>query len=131
VVHHLGRADVAIAVHDGVNLQDYCVKSVYLNRQHSQDDHIADYVVNELKTYERSYLAKFIGAGLPQGLRERSPSLPSRLWLELDIVPILIMVDIVDHGARTKIKDPSYWHNKAVDEQADSMVRKCLMYASL
>ena len=127
MVHDLGNADVAIAIHDGVYLQDFCVKSINLdNRKYSQDDHIADFVVKQLKTYEHSYLAKFIGAGLPRGLKERSPSLPSRLWLELDIVPIPIMADIVD-AARSF--NPSYWHDKSVDEQADAVVRRCIMYA--
>jgi alpha,alpha-trehalose phosphorylase (configuration-retaining) len=127
VVHDLGNADVAIAIHDAVYLQDFCVKSVNLNnRKHSRDDHIADYVVKELKTYERSYLAKFIGAGLPHGLKERSPNLSSRLWLELDIVPISIMADIVDEA---RPWNPCYWHDKSVDEQADAMVRRCIMYA--
>jgi alpha,alpha-trehalose phosphorylase (configuration-retaining) len=86
--------------------------------------------VEELRSYERSYLVKFIGVGLPRELEDRSPNLPSRLWLELDIVLILIMVDVVGHEHKTKAKSSGHWHVKSVDEQADSMVRKCIMYAS-
>jgi hypothetical protein len=130
-VHDIDNAEIAIAIHDGIfSLQDFRVKSIDL-RQHSQGDEIANHVVKELKSYECCYLAKFIGAGLPQELIERSPNLPSRLWLELDVVPISIMVDTSGHGDGTKAKNPSCWHEKGVDEQANSMVRKCVMYAYL
>lgn len=124
-LHGAGNANVAIAIHDGIYLQDFSVKSISLN-EHSKDDRIADHVVEELKAYERSYLAKFIGAGFPLGLSEQSPALSSRLWLELDIVPILIPVNLV-HTTEFEVKGSTYWNSKSVDEQADSMARKCIM----
>jgi hypothetical protein len=110
------------------SLGDLSIKSVNL-RENSQGDEISDHVVKELKSYERCYLAKFIGAGFPLELRERSPNLSSKLWLELDIVPISIMVDTPCDKDGTKSKHPSWWYKKGLDEQASSMVRKCLMYA--
>lgn len=125
-LHDLVNANVAIAIHDGIYLQDYSVKSVSLNG-HSKDDRIADHVVEELKAYERGYLAKFIGVGFPFGLGEQSPALSSRLWLELDIVPILIPVNL-EYTREFEVRVSTYWNNKSVDEQADSMARKCIMY---
>ena len=126
-MHKTGIADVAIAIHDGIYLQDFCVKSVNLGKQHHHDDPIADHAVKELKEYEHLYLAKFVGAGFPLGLEKHSPTLSSRLWLELDIVPILIPVDMRHHKVGSESKNHTYWESKGVDEQADSMARRCIM----
>jgi hypothetical protein len=83
-------------------------------------------VISELKSYEHSYLAKFIGAGLPEPLRVVSPTLSSRLWLELDIVPVSIPVNIV-YTNGSEIQPAAFWDSKSVDEQADSMARRCIV----
>ena len=126
-MHKAGNADVAIAIHDGIYLQDFCVKSVDLDNQQPHDDPIAIYVVKKLKAYERHHLAKFIGVSFPLGLRDHSPTLSSRLWLELDIVPISIPVNIGEYVAGSEVKGRAYWDSKDIDEQADSMSRRCVM----
>lgn len=88
-------------------------------------DVIADYVVGELEKYEHENLSKFIGAGVPYDIMKRSPKLSSKLWLEIDIVPISIMPEL--DGLETEVKDRSHWNEKCIDEQADSMARKCIM----
>lgn len=70
-------------------------------------------------------IAKFVGAGLPTELLENAPKLCSRLWLDLDIVPISIVPEIEEYERRWKKR--SFWNSKCVDEQADSMARKCIM----
>lgn len=89
------------------------------------EDRIAEYVIQELTSYEHNNLAKFVGAGLPYELLARAPKLCSRLWLELDIVPISVMPELEGHEAESK--DRTFWSAKCVDEQADSMARKCIM----
>jgi hypothetical protein len=113
---------VAIAIHDSTYLLDFSVKTLELS---GAEDQVADYVLGELETYEHQNLAKFIGAGIPHSLMKKSPKLCSRLWLELDIVPISIMPEL--EGLETETKDRIYWDVKCVDEQADSMARKCIM----
>jgi hypothetical protein len=88
-------------------------------------DVVADHVVRELERYEHENLNKFIGAGVPFDIMKRSPKLSSRLWLDLDIVPISIMPHLDGH--ETELKDRSYWSEKCIDKQADSMARKCIM----
>ncbi len=56
---------------------------------------------------------------------KKSPKLCSRLWLELDVVPISIMPEVERYEA--ELKESSVWNSKCVDEQADSMARKCIM----
>ncbi|KKA29684.1 hypothetical protein TD95_001351 [Thielaviopsis punctulata] len=115
-------AAVAIAIHDTTYLVDFSIANVDLgNGDTSGSDAVAQHIVDEITNYEHSNYAKFIGAGLPVTLKCMSPNLCSRLWLELDIVPIVIRND-------ENPKRKSFWDIKGVEEQADSMARKCLMY---
>ncbi len=114
-------AVVALAIHDTIYLTDFSVKHIVLDDATKIGrDLIADYVISEIEHYEHENFAKFIGAGLPTTLKYMSPSLCSRLWLELDIVAIVVRPDD-DNKERT------FWDVKRVDEQADSMARKCIM----
>lgn len=117
-------AAVAIAVHDAVYLLDYSVQNIPLSTS-TEVDSIADYIIRELTKYSHDNLAKFIGAGIPRDLMKGSPTLCSRLWLELDVVPISIdpEVERVDLDQKKALN----WDAKGVDEQADSMARKCVM----
>lgn len=124
VFSDLHTAIVAIAIHDITYLLDFSVHDVELNgRLDIEDDPIADHIIKQLENYERETASKFIGAGLPHGLLKRSPRLCSRLWLDLDIVPITIKPD--ENSDDDNVKD--FWAHKCVDEQADSMARKCIM----
>ncbi|KAK4131279.1 glycosyltransferase family 4 protein [Trichocladium antarcticum] len=114
-------AVVAVAIHDTVYLVDFSVKTIVLDDAlRTGADLIADYVISEVEKYEHENFSKFIGAGLPTTLKYMSPTLCSRLWLELDIVPIVMRPD-------DEHKEKTYWDVKRVDEQADSMARKCIM----
>ncbi|CAK7213206.1 hypothetical protein SBRCBS47491_001723 [Sporothrix bragantina] len=114
-------AVVALAIHDSVYLVDFSVKHLVLDEKSgASDDRIADYVIEAIEAYEHENYSKFIGAGLPTTLKYMSPSLCSRLWLELDIIPIVMRPD-------DEQKEASFWDVKRVDEQADSMARKCIL----
>jgi hypothetical protein len=104
------------------------VKHLELNGSSKEmgKDIIADYVIDELKKYEQKTMSKFIGAGIPYELMKISSQLCSRLWAELDIVPI--SMEAVSEGHEEGIKDKAFWAVKCVDEQADSMARKCIMW---
>lgn len=101
------------------------MKSIQLSGEPEEGKNlIADHIIKELEEYEHKNLCKFIGAGLPYELMERSPTLYSRLWLELDIVPISFITQL---ERRETANDRIHWDAKCVDEQADSMARKCIM----
>ncbi|KAH8598237.1 glycosyltransferase family 4 protein [Bisporella sp. PMI_857] len=117
-------AVVAIAIHDSTYLLDFSVKTLELSNTPHDQDLIADHVLKELETYEHLNLSKFIGAGVPYDLMKKSPKLCSRLWLDLDVVPITIAQDV----DRMRDKGNGSWDVKSVDEQADSMARKCIMH---
>lgn len=114
-------AVVALAIHDTTYLIDFSVKHIVLDDAFKiGEDVISDFVIASVKEYERENFAKFIGAGLPMTLKYMSPTICSRLWLETDIVPIVIRPD-------DEHKEKTFWDAKRVDEQADSMARKCIM----
>jgi alpha,alpha-trehalose phosphorylase (configuration-retaining) len=109
-----------------VYLHDFCVKHLELDG--SEDKHqdvVTDYIIKELSCYERRIFCKFIGAGVPFGLSKIAHKLCSRLWAELDIVPIALRRDQGRYGSERK--SSSNWDTKCIDEQADSMARKCIM----
>ncbi|KAL7624688.1 hypothetical protein AAE478_006258 [Parahypoxylon ruwenzoriense] len=110
---------LSIATHDHTYLIDYSVERLNLKDPAQKGrDVIADHVIAQVQKYEQDNLVKFVGAGIPVNLCELSPTLNSRLWLEIDIVPVDFDVD----GSET-----SFWDSKDVDEQADSMARKCVI----
>lgn len=114
-------AVVALAIHDTVYLVDFSVRRIELDAAiRTGDDLIAEHILDDIRKYEHDNFAKFIGAGLPATLKYMSLSLCSRLWLDLDIIPIVIRPD--DEG-----KEKNFWDAKRVDEQADSMARKCIL----
>ena len=116
---------MAIAIHDTVYLVDFAVQPINLTKTQKNEDGIADYVIDMLETYQQRHAVKFIGAGVPRDLMKKSPKLCARLWLELDIVPVSIAQQVQD--AKDEI-DHNFWDSKLVDEQADSMARKCIMH---
>lgn len=114
-------AVVALAINDSVYLIDFSVKYFVLGDGLKMgQDLIADYILEEVEKYEHENFAKFIGAGLPTTLRDMSPSLCSHLWLDLDVLPVVLHPDGEE-------REKSFWDFKRVDEQADSMARKCVM----
>jgi hypothetical protein len=117
-------AVVAVAIHDTVYLVDFCAHPIDLSQKQTGEDRIADYVIDMLQDYQQKNAVKFIGAGVPYDLMKKSLRLCARLWLELDIVPVSIAPQVED---RNDEADHNFWDSKLVDEQADSMARKCIM----
>jgi glycosyltransferase involved in cell wall biosynthesis len=112
---------VSFAVRDATYLIDFAIKNVTAPEGTNNRDFLADYIIKSIRWYEHTTFVKVVGAGLPHALQTMSPTLCSRLWLELDIVPIVIQQP---HEHTERI---SLWLSKRVDEQADSMARKCIM----
>jgi hypothetical protein len=113
--------DIAIAIRDTVYSLDYAIAKL----ETSDADAISDHVINELARYGHNNMAKFIGIGVSDLVAKKSPALCSRLWLQSDIVPI-----VLNPSQERKVDDDEqyeHWPDKSVDEQADSMARKCIM----
>jgi alpha,alpha-trehalose phosphorylase (configuration-retaining) len=87
---------------------------------------LARYFVEKIREYAREHYYKFCGVGMTRKCVSLSPQLPAKLWSELDIVPF-VFDQAFDYP--TGLLMPRR-HHVAVDEEADSMARKCLMYVS-
>ncbi|PWY95930.1 heat shock trehalose synthase [Aspergillus sclerotioniger CBS 115572] len=118
---------VAIAIRNSTDLVDLIVCSLHAPRPDASD-YAACEIVSELKKYREKHGEKIISAALHESLVDICPSLCSRLWGELDIVPL-----VLDHKDRERqhydqgeLATFSGWHRKELDERADSMVRKCI-----
>jgi hypothetical protein len=85
---------------------------------------LADYIITSISKYSHSHFYKFAGAGISKPLATLAPQLCARLWAELDIVPLVFERSFEDPLKQSPATQPPL----SVDEEADSMARKCLMY---
>jgi alpha,alpha-trehalose phosphorylase (configuration-retaining) len=109
-----------------VYLNNFAVKHLKLDgSEDEREDMVTNYIIKELSCYERKFFCKFVGAGVPFGLSKKAHKLCSRLWAELDIVPITLRRD--QGHVSSEAQSSFNWDSKCVDEQADSMARKCIM----
>ncbi|KAF2004518.1 glycosyltransferase family 4 protein [Amniculicola lignicola CBS 123094] len=115
-----GRLAVGIASHDGTYSVDFAVHSVEPKEDRSTT--LADFLINRISRYRNEHHYRFVGAGVTEKVVKISPNLPSRLWLELDIIP-LIFEDI----SELPYRQDDVPATALVDEIADSAARKCLM----
>ncbi|BCS17638.1 putative heat shock trehalose synthase [Aspergillus puulaauensis] len=87
-------------------------------------------ILDKLIQYRNVFQEKIAGIALPQGLSQRCPSLSMKLWEVLDAVPLVI--EQQKHrrakGDQGELATFLGWDEKQMDEQADSMVRKCIRY---
>lgn len=122
---------VGIAIHDGTYSIDFCVHFVRVHHSSSEEDKAAtveDFIVSRLETFRHEHLCKILGAGLSVDLHRHSPRLASRLWQDLDIVPMVFRVGM-DLNPETA-KSVQNGHEWSIDEQADSVAKKCIMYVA-
>ncbi|GME53536.1 Glycosyl transferase family 1 [Neofusicoccum parvum] len=143
---HKGLIEVGIASHDGTYSIDFAVivlgenkrdsgvssasTSPYASRSHTpalplgdedREKVLADFFIEKVLEYQKEHHYKFVGAGITKTLLKLSPELPSRLWWELDIVPM-----VFEHGLENPNGEPIA--EVTIDEEADSMARKSLMF---
>ncbi|KAJ9643061.1 hypothetical protein H2199_004583 [Coniosporium tulheliwenetii] len=145
-----GQVDVGFASHDGTYSIDFAVETIGgpNGRQGSRngsgsesgsgngtprpvtplpfaadDDRaqiIVENLISKIREYQEQHFYKFVGAGVSKKAVLLSPQLPSRLWAELDIVPM-----VFGRGLESRSINSLPF---TVDEEADSMARKCLMF---
>lgn len=120
---------VGMAIHDGTYSVDFAIHRISLEDKPENGngaDWVTDHIIAELHKYRKDHLCKLLGAGITPGLHHKAPNLCSRLWAELDIVPIVL--------ESTPLIPSKQGRNQGrvnVDELADSFARKCLTYVLL
>lgn len=107
------NVEIGFACHDGTYTMDSAVNVLEEEgREGSKANAIETYMIARIGEYAYDNAYRFLGAGLPEELTKLCPDLATRLWSELDIVPIVLQ------------KEDSF---NDLDETADSMARKCVM----
>ncbi|KAJ7343622.1 trehalose phosphorylase [Mycena albidolilacea] len=98
------KFEIAFAVHDSVYATDFSSATITLGKDKAKD--IEAFVLHTIRQFCADHLCKFLGAGVTVGLLKESPNLATRLWLELDIVPIVFNIKQfhTDSVTRSNIK---------------------------
>ncbi|KAJ7632483.1 trehalose phosphorylase [Roridomyces roridus] len=84
------KFEIAFAVHDSVYATDYMSSTISLTKNRASD--IEAFIVETIRNFSQQHLCKFLGAGVTLGLLKECPNLATRLWLDLDIVPIVFNI---------------------------------------
>ncbi|KAL4928494.1 putative trehalose synthase (Ccg-9) [Aspergillus undulatus] len=126
------KAIFAVAIRDATYLVDFAQEEFPLQdgSSNSLGWRIEDYIMGHLYKWCDSHQEKMIGMAIPQNLADNCPKICSRLWLELDIIPLVLPDNPkLDKGAealRYEFHNSKDWELRTLDEQAESMARKCV-----
>ncbi|KAK6811657.1 hypothetical protein RU639_012638 [Aspergillus parasiticus] len=118
-------ASFAIAIRDSSYLLDFAQYDFRSGNRSRGGSEFSSFILAKLREYQEKHCEKFIGLAMQAELAEKCPELCSQLWLELDIIPIVL------HKAEEHVswglyeQDISY---KSLDEQAESIARKCIRF---
>ncbi|KAK2831918.1 hypothetical protein FQN49_007036 [Arthroderma sp. PD_2] len=125
-IDHDGKdIGIALAIRDTVYFLDFCEHHFSIGEGESAPEVITQFIIDQLRTYEKDHLEKFFGIALPSPLSEKCPRLCSRMWAELDIVPFVLH----PRGAHNvEWVNMGLWQSKTLDERAESIARKCITY---
>lgn len=119
---------IAVAFRDTTYLLDFIehqFRPDQADQPHSEA--ATSFIVSKLKGYGKKHLEKIVGLAMSQHVAERCPGLCSRLWAELDIIP-LVLPESSQLDKYTHPRSQTHaWDARTVDEQAESMSRKCVM----
>lgn len=86
---------------------------------------IHEHIISRLKKYSDEHSEKVLGVALSRSLHKRIPALCPQLWAELDIIPI-VLVEEPDANATAEAMTKLHFQQKPIDEQAESLARKCI-----
>ncbi len=112
---------IGLSLEDGVYNVDFRVDKLSFPESLSIEERrlsIEELILRNLQTYQKEHLSKILGVGVTIELDCAAPHLCSRLWSELDVVPMIFEGATVIGTAE---------ESTDVDELADSVARKCLM----
>ncbi|KIO17230.1 glycosyltransferase family 4 protein [Tulasnella calospora MUT 4182] len=89
---------------------------------------IVDHITRQVRHISKEHLFKFVGGGVTETLHELAPTLCTRLWLDLDMVPMVFKVRNTARPTKPSAAANETPKPRPIDEQADSAVRKLVMY---
>ncbi|KAF8061579.1 trehalose phosphorylase [Lyophyllum atratum] len=86
--------EVAVSIHDSVYNTDFSAAVIPYVAGDSEKNAkaIQQHVLDTIRNFSTEHLCKFLGAGVTLSLLKEAPNLCTRLWLDLDIVPIVFNI---------------------------------------
>ncbi|KAJ5684151.1 uncharacterized protein N7477_000496 [Penicillium maclennaniae] len=80
---------IAISLRDCTYLLD-SFENVFDHRKQPSCEEATEFIVSRLRTYGEKHLEKIVGVAMPMHVAHHCPRLCSRLWAELDIIPLVL-----------------------------------------
>lgn len=121
-----GMSTVALAIRDTTYLLDF-FQSDLSTTENGCDENVVDYVITKLRQFSSEHFEKVMGLAIPQRLAKRCPDICSRLWIDLDVIPLALPEEQRQDGlARQRSTSDISWESRYTDEQAESLGRKCV-----
>jgi hypothetical protein len=122
----------AVAIRDATYLVDFAQEELPFSESDDLDSKIGDHMMGHLYKWCDTHLEKMIGLAIPKQLAHACPTICSRLWLELDIIPLVLSdnsrLDIRGDDLHYGFQQSADWDLRTLDEQAESMARKCVRF---
>ncbi|SJL00258.1 probable Trehalose phosphorylase [Armillaria ostoyae] len=107
-VNNNTQFEIAVSVHDSVYSTDFASTIIPYSATDLEKTakSIEQHVLDTLRNFCNEHLCKFLGAGVTLSLLRESPNLCTRLWLDMDIVPIVFNIKPfhTDSATRPNIK---------------------------
>lgn len=117
---------IAIAIRDPTYLLDF-VETKLETDPATCTQKATDFIVNQLREYMNKHLEKVLGLAMPTRVANDCTHLCSRLWAELDIIPLVLPESrLLDPFTSRERSEQRTWDSRTIDEQAESMARKCV-----
>lgn len=108
-----GTIEVALSIHDGTYSTDYAAAVLDLEEGNTEGNAnaISEHIIQNLKSFSQEHVCKFIGAGVTLSLLKEVPNICTRLWMEMDIVPIVC--DIKPYVKEASATRPKIKHTRS------------------
>ncbi|GKZ37927.1 hypothetical protein AbraIFM66950_009790 [Aspergillus brasiliensis] len=118
------ESHVAIALRDETYLLDFMEFASPASAKPSQTCQL---IADNLRKYSDAQSEKILGVALPLSLHKTLPALCPKLWAELDIIPIVLEEEL-DADATAETATRVHFQKKPIDEQSESLSRKCVRF---
>ena len=119
---------IALAIRDTTYLLDFFERDLSAEKGPSHEV-IVEYVLSKLKQFSDEHFEKFMGLAMPQHVAQSCPDLCTRLWREMDVIPLVLPEEQHPRVGEQHLKefpDDVDWESRGIGEQAESMGRKCV-----
>ncbi|QRD92170.1 hypothetical protein F9C07_2224030 [Aspergillus flavus] len=115
----------AIAVCDSSYLLDFAQYDFRSGNRYQGGSKFSSFILAKLREYQEKHCEKLIGLAMQAEFAEKCPELCSQLWLELDIIPIVLRKAEEHVSWGLYEQEISY---KSLDERAESIARKYIRF---